>query len=430
MAAAKAYTEGPAGDLGPYLSNDVYAQAWMLVDDTGGRLMEFHDDSFWPPGPHPGPDYEDSVYAETTDPYTDAREKAKPRGWVYFEVVYYHGPKRGLQPARGVKVTASHYRFGSRKARERETHIVPSNGLVALRCPFRGHYLKAKAVVPETDYVGKSKMTFIPRFVYGRSICRYTSPHKPITAIGSRAAYMPWRHLHDAVYRLYSRWGYWRGRVNWEIDWGKRGSRYRWHIFGNKIIFGTAGYDDAWVAAHEYTHALHHKAMGGLWRASNCKRHSIRKVSSYSCAFKEGLADYGGTVGSYYDGHDPYTDDGYWENWDRGEKGTKGKIEGYVATLFHDLIDGGTEEGDSTEYSGRYVAKVFKTCRVSFGPRRVYLRTDVSDFVWCLENRVDSSVHRARFPGIPTPRRAYERAAEPSDWDPDDIRSTWLLNLK
>ena len=34
MAAARAYSEGPAGDLGPYLSNDMYAQAWMLVDDT------------------------------------------------------------------------------------------------------------------------------------------------------------------------------------------------------------------------------------------------------------------------------------------------------------------------------------------------------------------------------------------------------------
>ena len=170
--------------------------------------------------------------------------------------------------------------------------------------------------------------------------------------------------------------------------------------------------------------------MGGLWRTSNCSEHYFAKATSYTCVFLEGFANYGGTVGSYYDGHYPWTEDEYWEDWDFGRGSPNGKIEGYIATLFHDLIDGGDEVGDSTEYSARYVAKVFKTCRVSFGPRRVYARNDVSDFVWCLENRVNSSVHNARFPGIPAPRSAFEWATEPSDWDPDDIRSTWLLNLK
>ncbi len=143
MAAAKAYTGGPDGDLAPYLSDDVSAQAWMFVHDTDGRLMEFYNDSLWPEGPHPGPVYEDSAYTETSDPYTDTREGAKPRGSIYFEVVFYHRPKRGLQPARGAKVIASHYRYGSRRARETETHIVPSTGLVALGCPFRGHYVNS-----------------------------------------------------------------------------------------------------------------------------------------------------------------------------------------------------------------------------------------------------------------------------------------------
>lgn len=428
MAAAKAYTEGPDGDLGPYLSNNVHAQAWMLVDDSGGRLMEFYNDSLWPEGPHPGPVYEDSVYAETSDPYADPGERAEPRGSVYFEVVYYHGPKRGLQPARGAKITAFHYRYGSVLPREAETHVVPSTGLVALRCPFRGHYLKGKAVMPDTDHVGKSKLEFIPRFVVGRPFCRFTSPNSPGLLRGWRAAYMPWRHLNDAVHRLYVRWGYWRERIDWEIDWKKEKpfSRYKWNWRGNKIIFARYAYDRAWTAAHEYTHALHHKAMGGLWRTTNCKRRSIHKVSSYTCAFAEGLADYGGTVGSYYDGRDSLTNDEYWEDWDYGIGRPKGKIEGYIAALFHDLVDGGDEVGDSTEYSARYVAKVFKTCFVLTG----LWRNDVSDFVWCLENRVNSSVHRRVFPGISPPSFVFEGATEPSDWDPDDIRSTWLLNLR
>ena len=32
-----------------------------------------------------------------------------------------------------------------------------------------------------------------------------------------------------------------------------------------------------------------------------------------------------------------------WEDWSTKNSGTKGKIEGYIAALFHDLIDGGTE---------------------------------------------------------------------------------------
>ena len=82
--------------------------------------------------------------------------------------------------------------------------------------------------------------------------------------------------------------------------------------------------------------------------------------------------------------------------------------------------------GDSTEYSGRYVAKVFATCRVN----HFYKRNDVSDFVWCLENRINRSVHRRVFPGISPPRLVSEEATEPPDWDADDIRSTWLMNLR
>ena len=320
MVAAEAYTEGPDGDLGPYLSNDVYAQAWMFVDDTDGRLMELYNDTIWPEGPHPGPVYEDSVYSETSDPYTDARDRAS-RGWVYFQAVYYHGPKRGLQPAREAKVTATHYRFGSIFPREIETHIVPRTGLVAFRCPYRGHYMSIRAVVPDTDYVGKSKWVFVPRFVIVRSFCPFTSSNKPATLRGSRAAYMPWRHLHDAVYRLYSRWGFWRERINWEINWGEEYSRYKTNIFRNKIVFGRFTYDRAWTAAHEYTHALHDKAMGGLWRTSNCKKHTSIKITSYTCAFQEGFANYGGTVGSYDDGRDSRTNDEYWEDWDGNKTG-------------------------------------------------------------------------------------------------------------
>ena len=57
------------------------------------------------------------------------------------------------------------------------------------------------------------------------------------------------------------------------------------------------------------------------------------------------------------------------------------------------------------------------------------LINDVSDLVWCLENRVDDDVHDDNFPGISAPSDATEAATEPDEWDADDIRSTWLLNV-
>ena len=232
---------------------------------------------------------------------------------------------------------------------------------------------------------------------------------------------------------------YWRGV--WPNIWYAR----------ENIQFGKYGYHSAWVAAHEYTHALHHKAMGGLsglFKTKNCSGHRFHRPSSYECAWSEGLANYGGNVGA--------PDDPIAHVWaletirdsvfvkDSGYLPTrpKPKVEAHVAALLHDLIDGATgsdsttldvdEPEDKTQYSARYVMKVFATCEIMI-PRRGLphwiVRSDISDFVWCLENRVDSSVHERIFPGIGTPDSAREEATEPSDWNADSIRSTWLWNL-
>ena len=98
-----------------------------------------------------------------------------------------------------------------------------------------------------------------------------------------------------------------------------------------------------------------------------------------------------------------------------------------------DLVDGNNEEHDWTEYPGRYVADVFKTCEV----RGTFLwlpdwkkRSRVSDIVWCLENYIHPSLHKEVFPRVDLPTDVKEKATEPPDWDPLDIRATWLKNLK
>lgn len=152
-----------------------------------------------------------------------------------------------------------------------------------------------------------------------------------------------------------------------------------------------------WVAAHEYTHALHHKALGGIWRGrliTNCRGHELRKPSGYKCALKEGLADYGGNLGSSsrwsYNFETIKTDP-------PSGKGA-GEIEGNVAALFQDLLDSNNDGNDRTDYPGYYVMMVFKTCKTPTAKR-----DDTADFVWCLERAVNEDVHDDHFPGLSTP---------------------------
>ena len=63
-------------------------------------------------------------------------------------------------------------------------------------------------------------------------------------------------------------------------------------------------------------------------------------------------------------------------------------------------------------------------------PDKWWKRTNVSNIVWCLENYIDRALHKEVFPGIRTPGDVHEWATEPPDWDPLDIRATWLKNLK
>ena len=125
----------------------------------------------------------------------------------------------------------------------------------------------------------------------------------------------------------------------------------------------------------------------------------------------------------------------------------KPKVVAFVVALFNDLIDAPIARSDSsntqdstflepedkTHYHPHYVMKVFATCEVKYPhwtPGDWEARNDVSDFVWCLENRVNDSIHEEIFPGIETPHDAREEAIEPSDWNADNIRSTWLWNLQ
>lgn len=86
---------------------------------------------------------------------------------------------------------------------------------------------------------------------------------------------------------------------------------------------------------------------------------------------------------------------------------------------------------DETHYSGFYVATVFRSCSAKRGrwPDRWKDRSRVYDFVWCLEEWVHKPTHKRVFPGEDVPDTAKHEAKRPKNWDPFDIRATWLRNL-
>ena len=186
----------------------------------------------------------------------------------------------------------------------------------------------------------------------------------------------------------------------------------------DKIVFRQGSVDRDWTAAHEFGHALHHESLGGIWNSGCPNPHYVHLPSNYKCALKEGIADYAGDVGNATPGY------GGWEGFHRTAPYHRGngEIEGNVAALFHDLIDSNNEGDDETTLDPQDVMTVFRTCRNSGGSIN-----DTADFVWCLENRVDTTVHRIRFQGLSAPRNP--QSTRPSSWDADDIRSTWTKNV-
>ena len=415
--ALMADTRGPQSDLGPFLLNNAYRQVWMFISDSGATLTSFFDASVFSEGTRPvaGPIRTQPVGRDVGDA-TEAATAAAAAGasFLYTEVVYYDG---GFQPAAGAEITGSIYRRSDNSKRSTRTRTVPNSGIVRWNCPSSTEYLGGDAEVPATSQVEAGEKKLNLWWDASHTDCGDT-----ITVFGGRDVYLPWYNLHEAADLIEREFRHYRGQITWKVDHKADGASYKWGLWYDHITFGPTDYDNRWVAAHEFTHALHNKGMGGTWRADNCAPHRIHQVSSYKCAFKEGLADYGGNVGA------PDNPRKNWETWDDGVGSPNGKIEGYVATLFHDLIDGGRETGDETDYDAPYVMRVFKTCEVKF---TLFWRDrdDVSDFVWCLENRVNTSVHNSKFPGLSAPKQVKEGATKPDDWDDDDIRSTWILNV-
>ncbi len=414
---ANAYTHGPDGGI--WLADEVFREAWMFVDETGGQLASLSEDAVFPEAatPPPGP--------AAGWPVALARVGGVSwhRDTVYLQVVYTIG--NGWKVAEEALVRIRRILSNGRQILS-EHGLVPEDGIVAVPCrgmPDGQMWGDVKA--PDTHLVqGRDD---IARWLTNETHCGRI---KPVEVLAHR--YYPWRLLNIAADTLIKHFGHSRGRIKWKLS--DEGGGYNGIL--DKITlpwnYAGGGYF-RWVAAHEYGHALHHKALGGIWSPSpNCSPHYLDSISSYRCALKEGFADYAGTVGSgYYENCFEHfgTTQAYRYSCRNFSHDRKPEIEGWVAAFFMDLIDDEEEEGDYTEYSGLYVAQVFKTCEKKHGRLPWYKRKRVSDIVWCMENAVTPSVHEEVFPRVSMPSAVRRDADEPDNWRFSDFRLTWRKNL-
>ncbi len=443
-----AYTHGPDG--GPWLFDDVSRSAWMFVSGTDGQLTRLFEDSLGPAAS------DDTLYSRSdpTRPGTNWH-----RDSVYVQVLYYNNWQEGFKPAVDMRILAVEYETSGGTKRVRRSHpsqIVPEDGIVAFGCPptptDRGVWLEMHGSLYETRYTERAPRGYRPR--YSAAVAANCGRLK--THHVDHNWYVPWRHLNVGGERISEHlWHYRENPVDWNVNFDEDYYTSRYNPFTDKITLwanftreGRALY----VASHEYAHALHHKALGGMWWVGlSCFNHFFSKITGVRCALQEGFAQYAGNIGSdgYYEDcfehfGDP-TKPGRPDCRREADHGKKPKIEGHVAALLLDLTDDESERGDFTEYSGVYIAMIFKTCKVrnrywvAWTPLtgNVYVykwwkRTNVSNIVWCLENQIDKRVHEDVFPYVRTPVDVKHRATEyePDDWDILDIRTVWLKNLK
>jgi hypothetical protein len=197
----------------------------------------------------------------------------------------------------------------------------------------------------------------------------------------------------------------------------------------NRAIWGPYGY---FTQAHEYGHAFHEKALGGIHHAGDCgASHSLQASSgNLGCAWQEGFADFVAAL------VDPINIGFYFsilQNIPNTSAGTDGSVwEQAVAGFLLDLTDPvGDESFDQIQYPARYIGDLVAQCRLASG--WIYSVNGIDYMVYCLERTVDPSIRgyfptRSNQPGIVDPR-----VAAPVGWGEAQhaaVRRLWLWDLR
>lgn len=190
------------------------------------------------------------------------------------------------------------------------------------------------------------------------------------------------------------------------------------------------------TVAHEYGHAIHEKALGGIATTSGqCPSpHALNGYYTLACALSEGFGDFlGATSQNVWDVYGYYiviADYAY-------TPGANGSIqEAAVAAMMYDLTDSPGGDGSASEpwdvTSGERVAATIRDCRVRYGSGFITKVRGADDFVYCAERTIDPAVRSSFFLTRSSSTRAAAitaNATASANWPSSGVRSVWRKNL-
>ena len=172
------------------------------------------------------------------------------------------------------------------------------------------------------------------------------------------------------------------------------------------IATGTQG---IFTGAHEYGHAVHHKALGGLTGGPQAcpKPHYFWSRMPIECAATEGFADFhmvmtrGPAIGGAYQG----IHDNIWIDSPANNYATDGSaIESAVAAFLVDFVDpigpdlsGGVSFYDPIQASASYIASIIRQCEIGVNNPTQYKRANGVDYwFYCMDRQLGSGTIKTK----------------------------------
>lgn len=201
--------------------------------------------------------------------------------------------------------------------------------------------------------------------------------------------------------------------------------------------------------SHEYGHAVHHIALGGISSFQGCPSpHNLNGAYSIGCAYREGFANFHAAIvepalSQYRDsiqGNRYYPALEVLSPAEAPEDGSA--IEGAVASFLWDLLDAdGGESADAITVPGSYIGDLVADCHVRAPEATARHANGIDDLVYCMEGSIDPDVvfHDYYFRTRQTvslfdeanrpPVEITSAPARPGDVTTQEIRTLWELTL-
>ena len=356
----------------------IVEEAWLLVDENGGRLTSAFDASLLPDSVQliPGPFR--TARPRTTGGGSSGRRTVRANtepipgyGQYNGSIGYYDYDLGQMRWYKGL-VTLTYYEsdYGDYYAIGGTSYESTSYGAFYYDCQL-GY---GEAMEIGADLVsGAIAVEPGTRTSIMVNSC-YQLPQDLILTTPSKSTevFLNMRAAADSAWRVFGR----MAPRTWVVVEGSNwlgSSHYdkffdRIHILESNV-WGPSG---AGTAAHEYGHAFHHKALGGipgkLFKTEqeyySCfPGHHFTKVTNYDCAYMEGWAEFFAAATLRSDAGSRFYDvrDGIFPQM----SGTHGvRVEGAVASLFYDLLDNDAEWFDAVSLPGSYIADAVSRCQM------------------------------------------------------------------